>query len=154
MRQRILFALLGLSVIVSVWLTANNRRRMAMPTAYPERRLKLHPSPAPADTAATPEAQLSRNIFEYGGGTPAPVRAAPRPPSVAARPSPTAEPPVKLVGIVRGAKGPRAALSIEGNVVVLAAGESADGYTVVGLDDEGVRVQTPAGSEITVTVPR
>jgi hypothetical protein len=102
-----------------------------------------------------PEPHLTRNLFEYGAGTPVPAvpHAAPAKtvvPEATAAPTPEAD--VKLVGIVRRADGLRAALSVEGEVAVLAKGQSAQGYTVTDVsEDGGVRVRTPAGAEIVLT---
>jgi hypothetical protein len=72
-----------------------------------------------------------------------------------ATPEPTPETKVKLVGIVHRGTGVRAALNVEGSVIVLAAGESAEGYTVLAVDDEtGARLRTPDGREIVLAPPR
>jgi hypothetical protein len=57
------------------------------------------------------------------------------------------------VGLLRRGAQLKAALAITGETYVLASGESAGGYTVVGIDeDEGVRVRTPDGTTI-VLIP-
>jgi hypothetical protein len=63
------------------------------------------------------------------------------------------EAPVRLVGVVlRGGKR-KAALAIRGELAVIGPGESADGYTVVAIDEEeGVRLVGPEG-EITLAPP-
>jgi hypothetical protein len=78
-----------------------------------------------------------------------PARLAPPPIAVAsAIPAPAPE-PVRLVGLLRRGTRVKAALSIAGETHVLAGGESAGGYTVLGIDeDDGVRVKTPDGSVI------
>jgi hypothetical protein len=56
---------------------------------------------------------------------------------------------VRLIGFVARAGELKAALVIEGDVVLLSCGESATGYTLLTLDrDEGATLRTPAGSEI------
>jgi hypothetical protein len=116
-----------------------------------------HPAPAVAGPASAPSASL-RNVFEY---VDAGVRAAGPSSSVAARAPlavatlapPPAPPAVRLVGLLRRGAQLKAALTITGETYVLASGESAGGYTVVGIDeDEGVRVKTPDGATI-VLVP-
>lgn len=64
-------------------------------------------------------------------------------------PAPTAapEPPVRLVGLVRQSGGPRAAVAIAGEVVLLRPGETAHGWTLVALDEDGARLRGPDGRE-------
>lgn len=71
-------------------------------------------------------------------------------PAAAATIAPPPPPPaVRLVGLLRRGAQIKAALAITGETYVLASGESAAGYTVVGIDeDEGVRVKMPDGSTI------
>ncbi|MGE0456337.1 MAG: hypothetical protein AB7Q30_22630 [Vicinamibacteria bacterium] len=58
-----------------------------------------------------------------------------------------AEPPVRLVGILRRGGGLRGALSIHGELALLAVGEQAGGFTLRGLDeDTGARIEAPDGS--------
>jgi hypothetical protein len=110
-------------------------------------------------TAAIPPSL--RNVFEYSDAAALPampvatraVTTAPLP-SVAP-PEPSPSPLVRLVGLVRRGAQTRAALAVAGATVVLAAGESAAGYTVVTIDeDEGVRVRTPDGSSIVLPAGR
>jgi hypothetical protein len=146
-----LFVLLGLTIALSAWLTISNQRPRL--PAEPERRVQPHPERAAA-AQPSPSRRVTRNLFQYGDATaPPPGPAAPRTPRPApAVATPTPETHVTLVGIVRREDGPHAALSIDGNVVVLAAGQSAEGYTVVEVSDEtGVRVRTPEGSELVIT---
>jgi hypothetical protein len=153
-RQRLLLAVLALTVVLAAYLTLRNRPGVDM-AGYTERRpRRVAPAVPGPDTArdATPVPRLRRNPFVYGGATAAPpVRTAPphvrtEPP---ATPEPTPETNVKLVGIVHRGTGMRAALNVEGSVIVLGAGESAEGYTVLAVDDEtGARLRTPDGREI------
>jgi hypothetical protein len=156
MRQRILFALLGLTVALSAWLTFQNRRAAHLPASYTEHRpprAAKAPALPGAAGSTTPEFRLRRNPFEYADATAAPARTALRAARTAApTAAPTPEADVKLVGIVRGGSGLRAALSVEGTVAVLSVGESAEGYAVLDINEEtGVRVRTPAGREILLT---
>jgi hypothetical protein len=160
-RQRFLFALLGLTVALSVWLTLQNRRAAHLPSSYTEHHPPRAAKPPAASGAAgstTPEVRLRRNPFEYADATVAPARTAVLAARTASAPTavPTPEADVKLVGIVRGGGGggPRAALRIEGTVAVLSVGESAEGYAVLDIGEEtGVRVRTPDGREISLTPP-
>ena len=76
-------------------------------------------------------------------------------PRDALRPAPTAspEPPVRLVGLVRQPGGLRAALAINGEIVLLRVGEEAEGWTLVALDEAQARLRGPDGHEEMVTLP-
>jgi hypothetical protein len=96
-----------------------------------------------------------RNVFEYSDGTIRTTAAVTRAAAAAPRPAPLLTPPseppplVRLVGLIRRGGQTRAALAVAGDTIVLAAGESASGYTVVAIDeDEGVTLRTPEGSTI------
>jgi hypothetical protein len=123
------------------------------PSSSPESSRAPAPAMAVSQPAAAPSASL-RNVFEYAdAGVQAagpPARLAPPPPIAVASAIPAPAPVlVRLVGLLRRGAQVRAALSIAGETHVLASGESAGGYTVVGIDeDEGVRVKTPDGSTI------
>jgi hypothetical protein len=113
----------------------------------------------PGEAAAAVPSSL-RNVFEYSDvvrpvAPPAsrPVAAATLPPLT--MPSPSPSPAVRLVGLVHRAGRTRAALAVAGDTVVLGAGETAAGYTVVSIDeDEGVRVRTPDGTIIVLAATR
>jgi hypothetical protein len=113
-----------------------------------------------ADTAAVIPPSL-RNVFEYMEAAPRPVLpVATRAVTTATLPSvlppePSPSPLVRLVGLVHRGAQTRVALALAGDTVVLAAGESAAGYTVVSIDeDEGVRVRTPDGGTIVLVTGR
>jgi hypothetical protein len=121
----------------------------------PAERARLPRAVRGASELAGVAALSPRNVFEYSDGAiraTAPVTnaaaVAPRPaPSIPPQPHPS--PLVRLVGLLRRGAQTRAALAIAGDTIVLAAGESASGYTVVSIDeDEGVRLRTPDGSTI------
>jgi hypothetical protein len=67
-------------------------------------------------------------------------------------PSPAPSPdPVRLVGLVRKDGAVMAALSIEGQVEVVAVGDETAGYRVLAIDeDAGVRLRGPDGVDRTV----
>jgi hypothetical protein len=122
-------------------------------SSAPDLARETAPVRAVAEPVASPSSSL-RNVFEYAD---APVRAAAPPsrpapvaPAAAATMAPPPTPPaVRLVGLLRRGTHVKAALAITGETYVLASGESAAGYTVVGIDeDEGVRVKMPDGSTI------
>jgi len=124
-----------------------------VPASPPKAPSEARPAPAPRPQ---PPAELTRDPFEYGGSTvrteqpgaavvpSAPVEAAPsRPPAA-----------VRLVGFVQQAGRLRAALVIEGETVLLAAGEAASGYALLAADEQsGARLRAPDGSEIVLEVP-
>ena len=124
-------------------------------SAAPDSVRTAAPRRAVAEPVATPSSPV-RNVFEYAEAS---VRAAGPPPtarsvapSVVSEPSlpvPPPPPTVRLVGLLRRGSHLKAALAITGETYVLGSGESAAGYTVVGIDeDEGVRVKMPDGSTI------
>jgi hypothetical protein len=58
------------------------------------------------------------------------------------------------VGLVRRAGVLRAALVVDGEVVLASAGETIGGFRVVSLDEEGgVRLRDPEGLEATLALP-
>jgi hypothetical protein len=107
---------------------------------------------------AAPDIDLRRirNIFRYGDEPR--VDAGPRP--VGSRPTvtgpaeaPTPESRTRLVGLVERGERRAAALSIDGEVVVLGEGESAGGFTVLVVGDEAVTLRCPEGDEETLPLP-
>ena len=68
--------------------------------------------------------------------------------------SPRDEPAVRLVGILRRGGKLHAALSVRGEVVVAAVGESPAGYSVVSIDpSSGVVIADPSGERIRLQLP-
>ncbi len=126
------------------------RRPAAAP---PERRPPVVPStlagPPAADPADEEGPGLTRDPFRYADDPrPRAARAVgPSPATLASSPTPSPEPALRLVGLVRRPDGLRAAVSIAGEVVVLKRGESAGGWTLVALDEEGARLRGPDGRE-------
>lgn len=111
----------------------------------------------PQGVRAEQRPERLRDVFAYDEPQPAPT--APPPASVVV-PSPppalTLPPasPVSLVGFVRQGSAVRAALSIRGEVSVLASGETAGGYLVVQVDeDRGVTLRGPDGAEVQLAPP-
>jgi len=116
---------------------------------------RLAPPVHPPPGRDAPSPGPMRNLFEYGQGDRAPEaplgdvsRRGARP--VIADP-PTPE-PVRWVGLVRRGGEVRVALSLLGEVVILAPGETFSGYTLLTVDeDAGARLRTPSGAEVTVS---
>jgi hypothetical protein len=157
MRRWILLALAGTALLSVVALTRGAGR--GAPPAPKRAADVVRPrSPGPAVSAReTAEAPLlSRDPFEYVDDRPS----VPRGPAEesrrirdlrgAASPSPSAD-PVHLVGLVRRDGALLAALSIGGEVEVVAVGDEAAGYRVLSIDeDAGARLRGPDGLERTV----
>jgi hypothetical protein len=82
------------------------------------------------------------------------------PPSVelAPPPAPLAPPPPvvtgpRLIGLMRQGGTLRAALSVDGEMLVVAAGERAGAYTVVSVDEDAVTLRDAAGTTLTLSPP-
>ena len=84
----------------------------------------------------------------------APAVVLPAPPSLAA-PAPLVPEGPRLVGILRQGGALKAAISVDGEVVVVRAGERAGAYTVLAIDeDDGVRLSDPSGAALTLAPPQ
>jgi hypothetical protein len=114
--------------------------------------------------SAPPVPPPARDIFEYAQEPEdepalpalpaAPAVALPPPPSLAESAPPADDGP-RLVGLVRQAGALKAALSVDGEVVVVGAGERAGAYAVLAIDeDEGVRLADASGATLTLAPPR
>jgi hypothetical protein len=67
-------------------------------------------------------------------------------------PSPVATvPPVKLVGLVRRGAQIKAALGVNGEVLIAGVGEVVGAYTVLSIEDDAVRLRDAVGAEIVVS---
>lgn len=119
------------------------------PAPLPEARAR---SPRPVRSSAVPSAAITRNIFEYAP-RPAPAATARPLPPPAFEPVPITappEPPVRLVGLVRRGAVTKAVLQVRGRTVEVAVGETAGGYRVLAVDDDGVRLQAEDGTMVTL----
>ena len=155
MRLRLL---VGAAVLLAAFALAG---RWTGPAAAPP---DLRPAASPAAPVSPPAAdplggdegpRPTRDPFHYPD-EPAPraePRGGPLPPT--RTPSATASPEraVRLVGLVRRPGGLRAAVAIAGEVVVLRPGESAGGWTLVALDEDGARLRGPDGAEEALSFP-
>ena len=131
------------------------RPRAAFPT--PETTV---PAPAPAPeasvgarvpptpTRADADLETIRDIFHYGASAPArrvaPAAPGPGDAATTVEPSPAA---VRLVGLVRRGERLLAALSLDGDVVLVGEGESFLGHEVLDVSEEAVLVREPGGEE-------
>jgi hypothetical protein len=150
MRAKVLGGL-ALVALVALVATRGTGRAVAPAESAATRRV---PAPAVVPGTLAPIAIDSvRDPFRYGDVPAAPsarpVRVAPPPPA----PTPTPEPAFRLVGVVKRDGRLCAALSIGGEVVLLAPGESAGGVTVLAVQEDGVRVRGPDGRDEVVSQP-
>jgi hypothetical protein len=132
----------------------------------PPPRLERRPARTPAGPAPSPPpiAAPARDVFTYAAedeGEAPPMdegdlTTLPAPPPLAPPPlEPAAPEGPRLVGIVRQAGTLKAVLAVEGEVVVLRAGERAGPYRVASVDeDEGVRLVDDAGPTVLLPPPR
>jgi hypothetical protein len=153
LRERVL---LGLAVVLAVVAVVENTR----PRPHlepPPRRVK--PSRTTERLAAagalTSSARPRRNIFEYGGAATPSIPAATPIALPESTPPPTSTPsPVKLVGLVQSQNGLRAALAVEGELLLGSRGEKVRGYTIVAIDaDTGVVLNGPSGETLELRPP-
>jgi hypothetical protein len=112
----------------------------------------VEPTQPRAPASAAPAPRLIRDPFRYLEEAPGrllPASPAARPSVVTALSVPTAPEPIRLSGFVRRGAQLKAVLSVAGTTVVVAPGESADGYRVLSVDeDAGVRLRSPSGEEL------
>ena len=155
MRVRALAAGLLLLALLAVVFSAGAGR------GSPPSATAVAPPPVALPSATPqPPAMPARNVFEYANNDEAP-RSVPerlRPPaSVRAEPllaAPAPREAVRLVGFVRRSGGLKAALAVHGSVYVVGEGEGAEGYVLLGVDEDvGVRITAPDGSILTLPPP-
>jgi hypothetical protein len=96
-----------------------------------------------------------RNVFRYADQTPSGPDLRPSPSLRDEDEEEALEPAsrVRLVGFVERLNGVVAALAVDGEVVLLAEGDSAAGFTVVELSEEAVVLRTPDGERLTLLLP-
>ena len=110
------------------------------------------PAPTPAVSPAFVDPAALRDVFRFAdeaaeGRADDRVRAFPDSPVLEPVPKP---PGPRLVGIVRRGGKLLAALGLAGEVELAGAGESAAGVRVLVVDEDGVRIRRPDGSEATL----
>lgn len=142
------------AVAVFLWLSTGPTfgPGAAAQTPGPPRSVARTP-PAPPDV----DLLAIRNVFRYGD-EPGPGPASlPRP--RAAQPvqeDPTEAPPVsraRLVGFVERSGRLVAAVSLDGEVMLLDEGQSVRGFTVVDIEDETLRLRDPDGNVESLRLP-
>jgi hypothetical protein len=145
---------LALVAIVALFATRGTGRAVAPAATAPAHRPASPPAALPAGLPPV-EIDSVRDPFRYADSPAAsapsarPARVAPPPPA----PTPTPEPPYRFVGVVTRDGRLCAALSIGGEVVLLAPGESFGGVTVLAVHDDGVRLRSPDGRDEVVAQP-
>ena len=157
MRVRLLIGTLAILALAALLARGTGRGAAWAPFPPPARPAAVRPAslPSPPPTRRTP----SRNLFQYVDdvAVPAPAaRSAALPPPSAGleAPSPAPSPAVRVAGLIRRGGEVKAALVVEGEVIVAGKGERAGGYTVLDVDDEtGVRLRGPGGEEMVLPPP-
>ena len=156
MRRALLLGAAAASALLSVaWEPGGGRTSTSPPpiatAAAPPPRQTL----APEDRA--PGFETGRKLFEYGREEHPAKPFGIAEPHERHRTAPEATPPsdpVRLVGVVRRGGEVRAALSVLGEVVILAPGETSSGYTLLAIDEDlGARLRGPSGTEVTAPAP-
>jgi len=158
-RVRLLIGALGILALAALLARGTGRGAAWAPFPPPARPVAARPQslPSPPPTRRTP----SRNLFAYvddvAAPTPAARSAEPPPPSGGPEvpaPSPSPSPAVRVAGLIRHGGVLKAALVVEGEVIVAGKGERAGGYTVLDVDDEtGVRLRGPGAEEMILPPP-
>jgi hypothetical protein len=145
-----LVVLAATAVVLVFQLSRQSGRALSPAIARPaaESGAGVGPEAPPATEPALPT--IGRDPFRYHApvepvasrSQPLVARDTPAPP-----PSP-ASPPLRLVGLLRQGSVVRAALSLGGEVSLVAVGDSAFGFTVRAIDEEtGVRLAGADGTE-------
>lgn len=140
-RSLVATGLLGLGLV------ALTRGAAVVPPAVSQGVTTPEAPPVAPDPDPEPVPALSRNPFEYDDGPrAAAAKAGLREALPVTAATTAAAPPVRLVGFVRRSGGLRAVLVLQGELELLAVGESARGYSLVSADEEsGVRLRGPDG---------
>jgi len=150
MKARIVLAVLLLVAVVQLW------REPGRAVAPVSRRAEISPARTTAipNASGSPSVTFSRDPFRFDQER-AVVHSRRAPSRAEEAPSPDPAPArVRLVGLVRRAGVVRAALVVDGEVVLASAGETASGFRVVSIDEEGgVRLRDPEGLEATLALP-
>ena len=164
MNARLLAAAVGLLVLGALLLRGSGRGAAWTPfPPAPARPGLVTPRPArPPRAEATPR-EPSRNLFQYADGAAAGPASVPPAAAMAPRARQSASPappavltpaPLRVAGLVRRGGELKAALVVDGEMLLAGKGERAGGYTVLAVDDEaGVRLRGPDGRETVLPPP-
>ena len=143
-------ALLAVLAIVTAW---SFLQKPGPPLTPPPRRPAAASDRAARPATAAPTSlddPVRRNLFEYGEAETSPKPAPVSRPTFTYRPTetPTAV-PLKLVGLVQQAGGLRAALALDGEIVLGTRGQKVGAYRIESIDeDSGVVLMDPDGKRI------
>lgn len=152
MRARLLLLALAIAVLAVPW-SRETGRALAPPPADPKD--PVLPSPPRTMGEPTPWPASGRDPFRFPGSEPRAEepRQAVAAPADRATPPPPAH-PVRLFGLVRRPSGLKAALAMDGEVVLAAVGDNIGGFLVLSIDEEGfVRLRDRDGLEVTLNLP-
>jgi hypothetical protein len=152
MRGR-LAGLVAVLVVAAVWLSRESGSALA-PTPKAPANAAAVVSPGPIARTPLPAPRPTRDPFRFVDVEP-PASLGRAHFQTVAPPAPEPVPArVRLVGLVRRAGTLRAALVVDGEVVLASAGETILGFRVLSLDEEGgVRLRDPEGLEATLALP-
>lgn len=157
MRGRVRLGVAAAAVLAVLWLARGTDRGGGGATR-PDR--AASPSPSAPSSAwraprPAPDPEAIRNVFEFGRNPSGSV-SAPAPRRREERTGPeesTRAAGVALVGLVRSGDRLKAALQIDGEVLLLAPGESSRGFAVIAIEGERVRLRQPDGREEDLVLP-
>jgi len=148
----VLWAIAALALVVAV----RGSGRGVADGARPGPDAPAPPGPAAARGEEPVDPAAIRDVFRFAderGAHAQAARASALQPAHAAAIAATPSPRVRLVGLVLRAGRRVAALSIDGEVVLLGPGESASGYSVLAVSGEAVRLRGADGHEDTLALP-
>ena len=155
MRMRVLVAAVGIVGLAALALGRVPTGRPPRPAGGSAATPRAEPTP-PAPRVVDPETipdlfRLSDRSARSPEGAGRQRARAPRSPFVAPAPTPPRGP--RLVGLVSRGGGMVAALAADGEVVLAGPGETVAAVTVLAVDDEGVRIRRPDGTEERLALP-
>jgi hypothetical protein len=154
-RTRVLVAALGIVALAALALGRVPTSRQATPAG------RVAPTPPAEATSRAPrvvDPEAIRDLFRFADAAARSAEGAGRERrrAQAARtsaPAPTPPPGPRLVGLVSRGGRRVAALAADGGVVLAGPGETVAGVTVLAVDDEGVRIRRPDGTEEMLELP-
>ena len=119
------------------------------------------PPRRPPRAATSAPVLPERNVFEYGETPARPLAplavASARPRAIVPVETPSATPappePVRLIGLVNRSGRVRAVLSVLGEVAVVGPGDEVQGYRVIAIEEDRVRLRAPDGTERALARP-
>ncbi len=149
MRTRVLLAALGIVALAALALGRVPTSRPATPAG---RVAATPPAEATSRAARVVDPEAIRDLFRFADSSASSPEGAGRGRGHARAtltPAPASTPPPgpRLVGLVSRGGRMVAALAADGEVLLAGPGETVAGVTVLAVDDEGVRIRRPDGTE-------